>query len=56
MSAQDCLNLPATNPTIRMDYNSEQQGAQFYTVYQKRANVYGDTAYYQRCEIGNVLN
>ncbi|MFA5108859.1 MAG: hypothetical protein WC492_05020 [Candidatus Micrarchaeia archaeon] len=56
MTFDECLQRVGPNPVIYMQYNSTTSDPKFYVVYQKKAQISGDSAYFERCEIGDVLH
>ncbi|MFH1094996.1 MAG: hypothetical protein V1728_02150 [Candidatus Micrarchaeota archaeon] len=51
-----CIDKTGGKPIIFLHYVKTAQPPEFSVVYQKQADAYGDAAYYQRCEIGDVIN
>ncbi|PIT84898.1 hypothetical protein COU37_00030 [Candidatus Micrarchaeota archaeon CG10_big_fil_rev_8_21_14_0_10_45_29] len=56
MSYDECLSQAGASPMFQLHYSAESHNPKFYTIYQKVADLYGDAAYYNRCEIGEVLH
>ncbi len=51
-----CIDKTGGKPILFLHYVKTAKAPEFSVVYQKQADAYGDAAYYQRCEIGDVIN
>ena len=56
LTAAQCFDKVVDLPVFVLHYNKTATAPHFSVVYQKQADLWGDAAYYTRCDVGDALN